>query len=130
MDDLGKLAHWAREVREFLRDKRTRRLLLTVVVVASVVISVQAVRGYLKERRDEARRLRLMQWQEFREPAPEVDHAVFERNTAWNQIMRKQRDPAYEIPEEKMELIRKHWDDMTADLEEEEIASIRRTLGF
>ena len=69
-------------------------------------------------------------WEARQQPIPKEDESLAEQLIVWDEIRRRQRDPDYAIPEDKFELIKKHWETTTSELTEEQIEFLREMLDL
>jgi len=123
-------SRWWIFAERFRRDDRLA-LAVTVTVCLAVVAGAYLFLIELPARRaqnEEQRQFQQMQLKAERVQPTASDQNVKQRNLAWEEILKKQRDPDYEIPLEKMRLIRKLWPELTSGLSQEDIGKIQKTL--
>ncbi len=125
-------SRWSAFVDRFYRDDRFR-LAVTLGVCVLLLGGAYLVLVEWPARR--AEHYEKQQWQQMelkakRMASPPVDPALIERNVAWDEIIRKQRDPDYDIPLDKVRLIRKRWPEITSGMTPEEVEKLKQQLEF
>jgi hypothetical protein len=123
----------ARSLGRWLRANKRWKVILFLAAVlvplglAYQVLIIQPNRN--AERMNDALRDQ-KEWELHQQPIPEEDEDLAERLMAWNEIGRRQRNPEYEIPQHRLELIKRHWEAITSDLTDEEIGRLREMLDL
>jgi len=130
-DDELLITYLARKARQWLsKNRRWQAVLLAAAVFLPLALAYQVLivlPNRNADRRNDDRWLEKA-WEARQQPIPEEDESLAEQLIVWDEIRRRQRDRDYEIPQERMELITRHWEAITAELSEEQIESLRAML--
>jgi len=121
---------WRREIEAFLRSKWAKPVLGLGAMAAFLALAYQLLVAIPDRRAQQQRQVEResKEWLLLREPLPVEDRDLEERHQAWDEIERKRIDPEYEIPPHKLELIRKHWADLTNGWTKDQVQSLEQRL--
>ena len=124
------MAEFGRSLGEWVRKNKRLQPILVVSAVALILALAYQILVVQPRQRANDTLWQQKEWELRRQPVPEDDPGLAERLQAWDVINHKQRDPDYQIPADQLELIKKHWEQITSGLTADEVEGLRKTLGL
>lgn len=126
------MGEWRNDIRAFLKSKWAKPVICLVLFGVFVGLGYQLLIALPDRRAERERQMEneAKQWLLLREPVPQEDETIQERHRAWDEIERKRIDPDYQIPQGKLDLIKKHWAELTSGWTPEQVERLSKKLGL